>query len=91
MSQRSKFSLYYARNIWEETGEIINYITPEGVEKAFEPSLEEIDKKIEIKRSKSLISWILFGLKNAYIYWSIIGIASIVIGFFILVRKRGFN
>lgn len=87
LSQRSEISLMYARQVWKETGDTIEYITSEGEERVYEPSLEEKEKKKKIARTDELLTWTLKGLKRAYIFWPIVAIICVAIGFFSPIKK----
>ena len=88
LSQRSKISLMYARQVWEETGETIVFITNDGKERVYEPSPEEIEKKKKMDRTDELLNYTLKGLKRAYIFWPIVAIISVAIGFFSRIKKQ---
>ena len=88
LSQRSKFSLMYARQIWEETGETVVYITNDGKEKVYEPSKEELETKAKVARTDELLTYILKGMKRAYIFWPVVAIMSVAIGFFSPIKKQ---
>jgi hypothetical protein len=82
LSQRSEISLIYARRVWEETGEALQYITIDGKEKTYEPSLEEIETRNKRAKTEELVAWTLKGLKRAYILWPLIAVLSIAMGLF---------
>lgn len=88
LSQRSKFSLMYARQIWTETGENIEYVTSDGKKRIYEPSLEEIESKKKIRRANEVMTWSLKRLKRAYIFWPVVAIISVAIGFFTRIKKH---
>jgi hypothetical protein len=87
LSQRSKISLIYARQIWKETGKTIVYITNDGKERLYEPSIEEIEGKKMMTKTIVLTAWELKGMKRAFILWPIIAFASVAIGFFTPIKR----
>jgi|GEM_PF-5001314 len=82
LSQRSQYSLKYAIQVWQETGDAIKYVTNDGEEIVYKPSLEEIEKKQEMEKANELRISGLKNTKRAYIFWTIIALLSATIGFF---------
>jgi len=87
LPQRSKLTLMYARNIYEETGEIVDYVTVEGKMETYQPSFEEKEHRKTMDRAKDLVAWCLKGLKRAYLLWPVFAIISIAIGLFTPIRR----
>jgi hypothetical protein len=90
LSMRSKASLMYAKQIWQETGENVEYISSDGNEILYEPSKEEIETKKTMNKSKEFIFEGIKGMKRAYIFWPIFLVANIIIGFLTPIKKENY-
>jgi len=88
LTKRSEISLKYAIEVWKESGEAIKYISNDGKEIVYEPSLKEIEESKKMDKANQLIVRGLKGMKRAYIFWPIVALASVAIGFFTPIRRK---
>lgn len=90
LSLRSKASLMYAKQVWQETEKNVEYISSDGNGILYKPSVEEIKTKKTMNKSKEFIFEGIKEMKRAYIFWPIFLVANIIIGFLTPIKKENY-
>jgi len=86
IEKRSAISMDYARIKYEHEGLIIDYVSPDGSISVYKPTVEEVSKRENMLKSEiEAIIWNRLSKRsiiNALIFWTLLTISSILVGFF---------
>lgn len=87
LENKAELSLSYAQMKFSHEGEKIKYVDRRGNLVDFEPSPEDIkNRNVQISLEKQATWGKKYPLQSA-VYWSVVGIASLLVGIFVPVKR----